>query len=76
MANNFGVAQQHQDIALQNNSMEWFSLQQHLDVPHAYDSDPSAIWPWLQAPNEDLMDAAGGTLLQDFQDDFDVLASR
>lgn len=73
MADNFGVAQQHQDIALQNNSMEWFSLQQHLD------SDPSAMWPWLQVPseglNEDLADAAGGTLLQDYRDEFNVLSS-
>lgn len=76
MANNFGVAQQHQDIALQNNSMEWFSLQQHLDVPQGLQDDVDSMWPWPQAPNEDLMDAAGGTLIQDYRDDFNFLDPR
>ena len=73
MANNFGSAQQHEDIALQNNSMEWVSLQRHLDVPLEIGSSLDTSWPWLQVTDEALMDAAGGTLLQDYQTEFQIL---
>lgn len=73
MASNFRSAQQHQDISLQNNSMEWISLQRHLDVPSEIDPALDTSWPWMPVSDEELMDAAGGTLLQDYQADFQMM---
>lgn len=73
MNNNFGVAQQHQDIAIQNNSMEWISLQHHLQKPLDLSTTSNVDCDWQQAPIEDLIDAVSGTLWQDYTIDFDLL---
>lgn len=73
MNNNFGVAQQHHDIAIQNNSMEWISLQNHLQEPLDLGTGSDIHWDWPEAPIGDLMDAVGGTLWQDYRTDLNSL---
>lgn len=73
MNNNFGVAQQHQDIAIQNNSMEWISLQHHLQEPLDLSAGPDITWDWPHASSTELTDAVSGTLWQDYTIDLDSL---
>lgn len=73
MNNNFGVAHQHQDIAIQNNSMEWISLQNHLQKPLDLSGGSEVTWDWPQTASDDLTDAVGGTLWQDYRSDLNLL---
>lgn len=72
MADNFGLAR-HAGDPIQSDPMQWMGVERDLQAPLAFGSDGDVLWSWQPAPNAEFLDAAGGSLYQDYQDGFSML---
>ena len=57
----------------ESNPMQWMGVERDLQPQMTFGGDADFMWSWQPAPNAEFLDAAGGSLYQDYQDGFSML---
>jgi hypothetical protein len=68
MAEQLEMGFQPGELAAAYSAMPWDA-----QVSPVLGSETDPLWSWQTAPNAEFMDAAGGSLYQDYQDGFNML---